>query len=103
MFSQTSDFSKTTKTPLMFSRERKVQKISPRHQSKRLVPCGVRGRNTEDLIKELDLKTANYQRKRYVVMKFIHHENHIVFNEIGKGRRMKEIIAGVEVVIAMIA
>jgi hypothetical protein len=63
----------------------------------------VRGRNTEDLIKELDLKTANYQRKRYVVMKFIHHENHIVFNEIGKGRRMKEIIAGVEVVIAMIA
>ena len=63
----------------------------------------MRGRNTEDLIKELDLKTANYQRKRYDVMKFIHHENHIVFNEIGKGRRMKEIIAGVEVVIAMIA
>jgi len=47
MFSQTSDFSKTTKTPLIFSRERKVQKISPRHQSKRLVPRGVRGMGEE--------------------------------------------------------
>jgi len=40
MFSQTSDFSKTTKTPLTCSRKRKVQKNSPRHQSKRLGPCG---------------------------------------------------------------
>lgn len=38
MFSQTSDFSKTTKTPLIFSRERKVQKISQRHQIKQLKP-----------------------------------------------------------------
>ena len=40
MFSQTSDFSKTTKTPLIFSRERKVQKISQRHQIKQLKPRG---------------------------------------------------------------
>jgi len=63
----------------------------------------VRGRNTENLIIELDHKMANYQQKRYVIMKFIHDEKHIVFNDIGKDRRRKEILDGVEVIIAMIA
>jgi hypothetical protein len=43
MFPRTSVFLKTAKNPLTCSRKRKVQKISPRHQSERLVPCGVRG------------------------------------------------------------
>ena len=30
---------------------------------------------------------ANYQPKRYVAMKFIHDKEHIVFQDIGKGRR----------------
>jgi len=30
---------------LIFSRERKLQKISPRHQSDAIVPCGVRRLN----------------------------------------------------------
>lgn len=45
MFSRTSVFSKIANNPLICSRKRKVQKISPRHQSERLVPCGVRGIN----------------------------------------------------------
>lgn len=61
----------------------------------------MRGRNTEDSIVELDRKTANYQRKRYVVMKFIHDEEHIVFKDIGKSRRKKEVYDGIEVIIAM--
>lgn len=61
----------------------------------------MRGRNTEDSIVELDRKTANYQRKRYVVMKFIHDEEHIVFKDIGKGKRRKEVFNGVEVVIGL--
>lgn len=44
---------------------------------------------------------ANYQGKRYVVMKFIHDEEHIVFNDIGEGRRKKEIYDGIEVIIVM--
>ena len=61
----------------------------------------MRGRNTENLIVGLDSEMANYQRKRYVVMKFIHDEEHIVFNDIGKGRRKKEVYDGIEVIIAM--
>ena len=64
-------------------------------------PRGVRGRNTEDLIIKLNHRMANYQVKRYVVMKFFHDEKHIVFQDIGKGRRMKEVYDGVEVVVAM--
>lgn len=47
------------------------------------------GRNIESLIVELDHEMANCQQKRYVVMKFIHDEKHIVFNDVGKGRRRK--------------
>lgn len=61
----------------------------------------MRGRNTENLIEVLDHKMANYQQKRYVVMKFIHDEEHIVFRDIGKGRRKKEVYDGIEVIIAM--
>ena len=62
----------------------------------------MRSKNTENLKLELDHKMANYQRKRYVVMKFIHEEEHIVFNDIGKGRRKKVVYDGIEVIIAMI-
>ena len=61
----------------------------------------MRSKNTEDSIVELDHKMANYQHKRYVVMKFIHDEEHIVFKDIGKGRRKKEVYDGIEVIIAM--
>ncbi len=61
----------------------------------------MRGRNTENSIVGLDYNVANYQRKRYVVMKFIHDEEHIVFHDIGKGRRKKEVYDGIEVIIAM--
>ena len=37
---------------------------------------------------------ANYQQKRYILMKFFHSEKHIVFSDVGKGRRMKEIYDG---------
>lgn len=61
----------------------------------------MRSRNTKDSIVELDHKMANYQRKRYVVMKFIHDEEHIVFSDIGKGRRKMEVYDRVEVNIAV--
>lgn len=35
------------------------------------------------------------------VIKFIHDEEHIVFSDIGKGRRRKEVFDGVEVIIAV--
>ena len=44
---------------------------------------------------------ADYQGKRYVIMKFIHDEKYITFQNIGKGRRKKEILDGV-VVVAMV-
>lgn len=61
----------------------------------------MRGRNTENLIVELDHEMAHCHRKRYVIMKFTHNEKHIVFSDIGKGRRKKEVHDGVEVIIAM--
>ena len=63
----------------------------------------MRGRNTENSIVELSSKMANYQQGRYVVMKLFHSEKHIVFNDLGKGRRKKEVYDGVKVVVAMIA
>jgi len=47
----------------------------------------VRGRNTENSIERLDHGMANYKQKRYVFMKFLHKEKHIVFSNIGKGRK----------------
>lgn len=63
----------------------------------------MRGRNTKKSIIELDGRMANCQQKRYVVMKFIHDEKHIVFQDIEKGRRKKEILDGVLVVVALSA
>lgn len=45
---------------------------------------------------------ANYQGKRYVLMKFFHREKHIVFSDVGKGRRRKEVFDGVEVIMGMV-
>ena len=53
MFPYTSDFQKTAKNPLICFRKRKVQKISLRHQSKRLGPRGVRG-----IDGEIDMRAA---------------------------------------------
>ena len=61
----------------------------------------MRSRNTESLITKLDHRMANYQGKRYVLMKFFHKEKHIVFSDIGKGKRKKEVSDGVEVVIVL--
>lgn len=60
-------------------------------------------RNTENLIVKLDHGMANYQQKRYVLMKFFHREKHIVFSDVGKGRRKMEVYNEVEVVIGMVA
>lgn len=44
---------------------------------------------------------ANYHQKRYVVMKFIHDEEHIVFSDVGKGKRKKKVYDGVKVLVAV--
>ena len=74
-----------------------------RHHYCTLKAHRVRGRNTENSIIELDRRMANCQQKWYVVMKFIHDEKHIVFQDIEKGRRKKEILDGVVVVVALSA
>ena len=61
----------------------------------------MRSRNTENSIVKLDHEMANYQQKRYVLMKFFHDEEHIVFKDIGKSRRKKEVYDGVKVVMCM--
>ena len=61
----------------------------------------MRGGNTEDYLIGKYREMANYQRKQHVVMRFTHEERYIVFNDIGKGRRKKEIYDGIEVIIAM--
>jgi hypothetical protein len=53
MFLRTTIFQKRPKNPLTCSRRRKVQKISPRHQSKPLKPCGVRNRNAKERYLEI--------------------------------------------------
>ena len=59
----------------------------------------MRGRNTENSKTKLDPRMANYQGKRYVLMKFFHREEHIVFSNVGKGRRKMEVLDGIEVVV----
>lgn len=62
----------------------------------------MRSRNTENLITKLDHRMANYQQKRYVLMKFFHSEKHIVFSDIGKRKRKMEVYDGVKVIMAMV-
>ena len=61
----------------------------------------MRGRNIEDYVVGKYREMANYQRKQHVVMSFTHGEKYIVFNDIGKGRRKKEVYDGIKVIIAM--
>ena len=61
----------------------------------------MRGRNTEDYLIGIYREITNYQRKQHVVMSFTHGEKYIVFNDIGKGRRKKEVYDGIEVIIAV--
>lgn len=58
-------------------------------------------KNTENSIVELDFEITSYQQKRYVLMKFFHREKHIVFSDVGKGRRKMEVYDGVEVLVAL--
>lgn len=57
----------------------------------------MRGKNTENFIEKLDHGMANYQQKRYVLMKTFYREKHIVFSDIGKGRRKMEVHNGMEI------
>lgn len=75
--------------------------INLRHHYCTLKARGVRSRNTEELIIKLNHKMANYQGKWYVLMKFFHDEEHIVFNNNGKGRKRKKIFNGVNVIAAL--
>lgn len=44
----------------------------------------MRGRNTENTIIESGRKMADYQGKRYVIMRFIHDENISFFQIVGR-------------------
>lgn len=61
----------------------------------------MRGRNTENREMGKDIEVAEYQRKRHVIIKFIHKEKHVIFEPIGRGRRKKEICDGVKVIISL--
>ena len=73
----------------------------PRHLYHLLKAHRVRSKNTENSIARLSNGMDNYQRKRYVLIKFFHRERHIVFSDVGKGRRRMEVYDGVEVVMCM--
>lgn len=62
----------------------------------------MRGRNTESYTIGEHKGMDNYQRKWHVVKRFIHGEEYIVFNDIGEGRRKKEVYDGIKVIIAMV-
>jgi len=61
----------------------------------------VRGRNTESYTIEKYKGMFKYQGELHVIMRFIHGEEYIVFNDIGKGRRKKEVYDEIKVIIAM--
>ena len=61
----------------------------------------MRGKNTESSIVELDNKMANYQQKRYVLMKTFHREKHIVFSDVGEGRKKMMVYDGVQITITL--
>jgi len=65
MFLRTTIFQKRPKNPLTCSRRRKVQKISPRHQSKPLKPCWVRGIDTKGV--SLDFTLMGLQNYNQIV------------------------------------
>ena len=61
----------------------------------------MRGRNTENSIVKLDHGMASYQQKRYVLMKFFHKEKHIVFSDVGEGRKKMMVYDGVQITITL--
>lgn len=65
MFPRTLVFGENAKNPLICSRKRKVQKISPRHQSKRLVPCG--DGSVDDKSKIVTVVTVWKSARAYVI------------------------------------
>ena len=46
---------------------------------------------------------AGYQQKRYIVMKFVHNEKYIAFQNREQGRRRKEVLDGIFVIVSMSA
>ena len=77
MFLRTTIFQKRPKNPLTCSRKRKVQKISLRHQSKRLGPCGDDSSNTKSRFLE--------------VLNFRHFYQHYTFDPVDDLARNKQI------------
>lgn len=60
------------------------------------------GRNTENHpIREYE-RMANFHRKQHIIMKFMHEEKYIVFNDIGMNRRKMELYDGVKVLLAIV-
>ena len=70
MFPYTSDFLKTAENPLICSRKRKVQKIRPRHQSKRLVPRRNLGLDVKD--REIGVFKTLINKGVYIKLKVPH-------------------------------
>lgn len=64
---------------------------------------GVHSKDTENSIVKLDHQMISYQQKRYVLMKFFHRENYIVFSYVGNRRRKIKIYDEVQVLIGIVA
>lgn len=59
------------------------------------------GTSTEDGEIGKGIEMARFQGKQYVVLRFIHKEKHVIFNQIEKFRRKIEICDGVWVVVSI--
>ena len=77
MFLRTTIFQKRPKNPLTCSRKRKALKISPRHQSDALEPCGDDSSNTKSRFLE--------------VLNFRHFYQHYTFDPVDDLARNKQI------------
>lgn len=63
----------------------------------------MRGRNTENHPIGEYGEMANFQRKQHIILKLIHEEKYIVFNEIRGNRREREVRNGVKVIIVLVS
>ena len=54
----------------------------------------MRGRNTENREIGNNAEVAEYQGRRYVVLKIVHKEKYIAFQDIGKDRRKRKFWTG---------
>ena len=65
--------------------------------------CRVRGRNTENIEMNIAEGMAKCQGQWHTLMSFINDEKYIVFNDIGRNRRKKEVRDGVKVIIVLVS